>query len=237
MNPVIHSENRQSIVYDADRIPEPELRLLDPEYWQETGAVQGHARGRGTALLLQTPFGPAVLRTYLRGGWPARFSKDRYVYTGLAKSRPFLEFSVLAKLAARGLPVPNPLAARCDRGLFSYRGALLMERIPDVKPLTELLGRAETGSPVWGATGACIRRFHDAGVHHADLNANNLLIAEQGTKVYLVDFDRCTVTPEKMIDGRSNLARLKRSLLKLWPAETASTLEASWQALLDGYHA
>ena len=55
--------------------------------------------------------------------------------------------------------------------------------------------------------------------------------------MHLVDFDRCTISPDKAIDGRSNLARLKRSLVKLWPAEAESTLEASWQALLDGYHA
>lgn len=235
MKPVIHSENHRSIVYDADRIPEPELCLLEPDYWLSGGAVQGFAPGRGKALLLETPFGPAVLRNYLRGGWPSKISRDRYVYTGLERTRPFREFQVLRQLKESGLPVPAPLAAGCDRGLLTYRGALLMERIMDVRPLGQLLSGLPEHSPVWVEIGRCIRVFHEAGLDHADLNANNLLVNEGVNGVHLVDFDRCTFHPGKPVVGRANLARLNRSLVKLWPGPQQS-LEACWQALLDGYH-
>jgi 3-deoxy-D-manno-octulosonic acid kinase len=33
---------------------------------------------------------------------------------------------------------------------------------------------------LWRATGACIRRFHEEGVVHADLNARNILIRDSG---------------------------------------------------------
>jgi 3-deoxy-D-manno-octulosonic acid kinase len=237
MNPVTHSENRHSIVYDADRIPEPDLCLFDPGYWVKNEAVTGLSVGRGTTLMLETSFGPAVLRTYLRGGWAARLSRDRYFYSGFRSSRPFREFTILQQLAALGLPSPVPLAACCIRGSLSYRGALIMDQIMHVRPLAELLGGPGPTAEIWPAVGACVRRFHEAGVDHADLNAGNLLVDREGLQVYLVDFDRCTISVGKKINGRANLARLKRSIFKLWPREDSATLAQCWQATLDGYHA
>jgi 3-deoxy-D-manno-octulosonic acid kinase len=86
-----HKQGSLVIVYDADRVQQPGPELFDPGYWQRVGAVAGQAPGRGSALLLDTPFGAAVLRQYLRGGWPARISRDRYVFTGYERSRPVAE--------------------------------------------------------------------------------------------------------------------------------------------------
>ena len=236
MNPVIHSENHHTIVYDADRIPEPELCLFDPGYWDRKGAVTGQATGRGSALFLDTSFGPAVLRPYLRGGWPARISRDRYSYSGIARSRPVREFNILKDMAALGLPVPVPLAALVDRGWFSYRGSMLMEQILGVKPLSDYLGIETENSVIWSGTGECIRQFHEAGVNHADLNTHNLLIDPNEGKVYLVDFDRCTMSKGSVVAGEPNLARLKRSLVKLWPADNKVSIVKCWKSLMDGYH-
>ena len=86
----------------------------------------------------------------------------------------------------------------------------------------------------WIGIGRCIRRFHDLGVCHADLNAHNLLLNEDA-KVYLIDFDRCQLRREGLWrDG--NLVRLRRSLEKVtygMPAERFG--EADWHGLLDGY--
>ena len=89
--------------------------MFDPDHWERAGAITGQAAGRGSALLLDTPFGEVVLREYLRGGWPARVSRDRYFFTGYQRSRRLAEFRILAALAERGLPVPRPVAALCDR--------------------------------------------------------------------------------------------------------------------------
>ena len=80
-----HKQGTLAIVYDADRVHQPEPELFEPNYWERQGRVVGQAVGRGRTLLLDTPFGPAVLRQYLRGGWPARFSRDRYLFTGLER--------------------------------------------------------------------------------------------------------------------------------------------------------
>jgi 3-deoxy-D-manno-octulosonic acid kinase len=223
-----------TIVYDADRIPQPDPELFDPAYWRGRGALAGEAAGRGSALLLQTAFGPAVLRQYLRGGWPARFSRDCYLFLGYARSRPLAEFGVLAELVQAGLPVPAPLAALCARRGLCYRGSLLMARIPDVSPLADLLAARGEDAVLWRRCGETIRRFHAAGVVHADLNARNLLVGP-GHAIHLVDFDRARIREGDVTGFRRNLARLKRSLEKLWPPAGRGRLEPCWRWLLDGY--
>jgi hypothetical protein len=87
---------------------------------------------------------------------------------------------------------------------------------------------------LWVAIGRCLRRFHERGVFHADLNARNILIDTSGS-VWVIDFDRSEIrTPGWWCDA--NLARLHRSLRKLiveLPEERFTT--ADWHCLLDGY--
>ena len=108
-----HKQDSLVIVYDAERLEQPGPETFDPAFWRERGALAGEARGRGSAYFLETEFGQAVLRQYLRGGQAARVSRDRYLFTGFERSRPVAEFRMLARLAEDGLPVPWPLAALC----------------------------------------------------------------------------------------------------------------------------
>ena len=112
----------------------------------------------------------------------------------------------------------------------------MTRRIMDVAPLADLLDKAETGSGLWQTTGACIRRFHEQGVVHADLNARNILI--RGNEfVYLIDFDRARIQLGGQSSFKNNLKRLRRSLDKLWPESRKDRLEDCWSALLEGYSA
>lgn len=231
MNPVTLKQGSLAIVYDADALPEADRRLFDPAHWRALGALEGTAPGRGTTCFLDAPFGRAVLREYLRGGWPAHITRDRYLFTGLDRSRPFREFHLLRRVRAAGLDVPPPLAALARRGGLTYGGALLTRRLEDVTPLERRLGDADLD---WRAVGHGLRRFHDAGLRHADLNARNVLVGDAGARVCLVDLDRARFDPGRAVDGRRNLGRLKRSLAKHWPAENGA-LETCWGALLDGY--
>ena len=113
------------IVYDAEQVQHPRADLFDPGYWDKRGCVTGEAVGRGSAWFIDAPFGAAVLRRYLRGGMMARISRDRYLFTGWARSRPVAEFRVLERLAAAGLPVPAPLAAGLRRRGLVYTGGLI----------------------------------------------------------------------------------------------------------------
>ncbi|NIP17305.1 MAG: 3-deoxy-D-manno-octulosonic acid kinase [Xanthomonadales bacterium] len=236
MNPVSLINQPVAMLYDGDYIQAPEERFFDPLWWEQEGAVTGRAAGRGSAVFIEAPFGPAVLRTYLRGGWPARISRDRYLYTGLQRTRPFREFRLLTSMVDAGLPVPGPLAALCRRKGLTCTGALITRRLPDVTPLAELLGDAGLGDGEWSAIGRTIGRFHHAGVRHADLNARNILMRPGTGEVFLVDFDRSAISPGRPVNGNPNLARLRRSLGKLWPAEPERGIDPCWRALLDGYH-
>jgi 3-deoxy-D-manno-octulosonic acid kinase len=223
------------IVYDAEQVQHPRADLFDPGYWDKRGCVTGEAVGRGSAWFIDAPFGAAVLRRYLRGGMMARISRDRYLFTGWARSRPVAEFRVLERLAAAGLPVPAPLAAGLRRRGLLYTGGLITRRIPGARPLADLLPDRAQDTGLWRRVGACVRRFHDAGLIHADLNARNILVDAEGS-VYLIDFDRARIRRGAERRFRRNLVRLHRSLVKVWPpGQPAGLLASSWTELEHGY--
>ena len=238
MSSQIYKQQSLMIVYDADAIPQPDRQLFDPGYWQKQGQISGQAPGRGSALMLETEFGSAVLKRYLRGGWAAAVSRDRYLFTGFERSRPLREFRILQSLMEMKLPVPEPLAALCERSGMSFTGALITRRIQPALPLAERLGdMLEARLPdcgAWSDIGACIRRFHDRGVIHADLNARNILLHDDGS-IFLIDFDRARIRPGADLACLSNLKRFQRSLHKVWPSEHRHRLENCWQYVLTGY--
>jgi len=226
------------IVYDADIIQQPDAGLFQPKYWFDQGAVRKTARGRGTAFMLDAPQGPWVLRVYRRGGWVASLSKDHYFFTGYASSRSIAETRMLAKMAKMNLPVPQPIAGICwKRGLF-YRAALLTREITESVPLADRLNDMPSTHPGWQRIGSCIRRFHDAGVVHSDLNARNILLAESWDSpvpVHLIDFDKSFFRLNSHRLFQSNLKRLLRSLKKHWPKTNLNELGPCWDQLLKGY--
>lgn len=222
-----------AIVYDANRISQPDASLFEPDFWIQSGSVVGKAAGRGNALMLDTPYGPAVLRQYLRGGGAAKISRDRYLFLGYSRSRSIAEAHITTRLAALGLPVPQVLAAICQRNGLCYSAALLTQRIPDATPLADLLSQYPSEDPMWLNIGRCIRRFHKAGVYHADLNARNILV-DGGKKIWLIDFDRGRFLEPNSNRLKSNLQRLLRSLSKQ-ESVSAEYLDNCWQQVILGY--
>lgn len=235
MNPAVHKDQSLAIIYDASRMDLPAVEVFTPEYWAARNALRGEATGRGSAWFIDAPFGSAVLRQYLRGGWAAKLSHSAYFFTTVARSRPFREFNVLASLDGLDLPVPRPLAALCEHHGVVSSGALMTARINGAHTLAELLPGAQATGKLWADVGKCIRRFHLAGVWHADLNARNILLDDE-SRVFLIDFDRARLTPGKTVAGENNLARLNRSLVKLWPVAQISALQPAWNCLLAAYH-
>lgn len=143
----------------------------------------------------------------------ARLSRDRYLWTGAERTRSFAEWRLLAELRRRGLPVPAPIAAGFERGLFTYRADLITELLPGTRTLANVISGSELPQSGWRAVGLTIARFHREGVHHADLNANNILLDAAG-EVYLLDFDRGRIEARGAWE-QAVLARLRRSLDKL----------------------
>ena len=140
---------------------------------------------------------------------------------------------LLRRLADWALPVPRAIAARYRRAGAIYRADLITEELVDTRTLTAELRSSALDDPRWREIGACVRRFHERGVRHADLNAHNVLLG--ATRVYVLDFDRGEVRTRGPWE-QAVLARLDRSLVKVTeglPADRFGTRQ--WAALLDGY--
>ena len=202
-------EGRFALMFDAERWPQLSEHQFNASGYTNAQAVAGQG-GRGSAWFVPTPAGDAVLKHYLRGGLLAKFVYENYFYRSAAHSRGFKEFALLQKLSTLGLPVPKPLAAFCQRGLFSYRAALVTERLQNVY---SLVSAVQKSNAPWQALGETLARFHKAGAHHSDLNANNILLNQQD-EVFIIDWDKCALETAPGAWCEKVLARLQRSLLK-----------------------
>ncbi len=221
------------MLYDTQRTSNFSVDFFEPEYWRKHDSIEGTARGRGTTWFIRTGDSSFVLRHYRRGGLMAKVSKDAYLWGGEAETRSFAEWYLTYHLHRAGLPVPTPIAARYQRrGLF-YRADLITQRIENSEPLSARLLRGPLSFTQWIAVGRCIRRFHDAGVYHADLNAHNILLTPE--QVYLIDFDRGELRKRGWW-ADTTLVRLYRSLEKVTLlAAPQSFTDEDWHSLLAGY--
>jgi 3-deoxy-D-manno-octulosonic acid kinase len=223
-----------AMLYDTSRAGNLTTAWFDAQYWQDRGGIEGHARGRGAALFLTTDGRRMVLRHYRRGGLAARVSRDRYIWKDEYSTRPFAEWQLTYRLHQAGLPVPAPIAARYEHAGLTYSGDIITERLATVGSLAECLRKGALSVLTWISIGRCIRRFHDLGVCHADLNSHNILLSEDAG-VHIVDFDRCQLRRAGLWRD-ANLVRLRRSLEKVTYALPSDRFaESDWHGLLDGY--
>lgn len=223
-----------AILFDASQLRQVDPRWFDPQQWGER-ARPVHGSGRGGAWFIDASHGPCVLREYRRGGWAARISRDRHLWRGVNRVRSFAEFRLLRALRRLDLPVPRPIAASYRRQGWSYRASILLERIVEVQSLAELVARSPQDAPL-EAAGRLVARIHRAGLDHADLNAHNLLF-DAGGKGWVIDLDRGVLRIPETGWRERNLARLRRSLLKLRGARAPAEVEADFARLRKAYDA
>lgn len=259
MNPEKKSLDSQSkikkignsyVLYDASIITDPGVQLFDVDYHTKHDARQKNSSssndrlnlntnqnagiGRARVVYFSLENRPMVLKHYYRGGAVALISKDKYLGVSVVKSRSFREWRLLKRLDELGLPVPVAVAAHVKKGLFFYSADLITEEIENSKTLIDALIEKPLTRDGWQSVGACIKRFHENNVYHADLNARNILLAPSG-KVYLIDFDNSGFRVDAKSWKMANMARLKRSLLKFKNNLACHFDESDWNDLLDGY--
>lgn len=225
----------QHILYDQDIINDIDQSWFSADTLQQQGCTTKSEKGRGTTWFFTKNGLELVLRHYLRGGLAAGISNDRYLWYGLAKTRAWLEWHLLAKMQQLDLPAPRPFAAHVNHLGLSYTADIVTFEIKNVSTLTKLLSQHGIDNQTWHNIGICISQFHNNGIYHADLNASNILIRNDG-EVFVTDFDKGKVLPARKSWQTENINRLKRSLLKFQAStENFHFTGADWDTLQTGY--
>lgn len=223
------------LLYDAAILPEVSPDLFDPEEWRKRHTVLGETHGRGTTHFVSDGKQSFALRHYRRGGIIAKLVSDAYLWFVLSRTRAWREWHLLNKMFQGGLPVPKPVAAQVVRFGWYYSADLLTVYLPDCRSLATCLEEGSLTKKVWVQIGKCIRRFHDNGIYHSDLNAHNILL-DGNCEVYLVDFDKGRERTGPDAWKKASLFRLNRSLAKLRREGRSNFFsDEEWQTLLSGY--
>jgi 3-deoxy-D-manno-octulosonic acid kinase len=214
--------------------PLSEILTGEPRLPQTARTALSGGRG-STSVHAIAGIGDVVLRRYRRGGLIGKVLFDRYI----SSSRPFRELAVLVRARTLGVPVPEVVGASSTRaGLLWHRGRIATRLIPGSWTLPVFIGEnrndAALVSDVLKRAGGAIRKMHDAGIDHADLNMNNILVDKKGA-VYIIDFDKAAVYPELGQRRRiRNLRRLLRSLRKL-KSMGVSLEDGDFSIIIKGY--
>ncbi|MCL1142755.1 3-deoxy-D-manno-octulosonic acid kinase [Shewanella gaetbuli] len=231
--------SNSTIVWSQESAATLSAEAFSVDYWQQHNNVVGQSKGRYTTWFVQTDaqhhHQQWVLRHYWRGGMMEKLSRDAYFYTGLTRTRAYAELALLALLYQEGFPVPNPIAAKIERFGLWYRADIIIERVAKAKDLVAHLSKTALSEKHWHTLGKTIAKFHQRGVYHADLNAKNILISENG--FHLIDFDRGEIKPLQASWQQANLKRLLRSFNKEQSKQPQLQFTTeNWQQLLAGYN-
>jgi len=230
-NDFVDSFHRNRLV-DCSHAP---LLSLPRTGQQPAGSRDEISGGRGGVRIVPAgPLGEAVVRPYRRGGLVEKINRRRYFFG----SRAFSELMATHRLHRRGAPVPEVLAAVQSGVRPGYVACLVTRRIPKARSAAAVLANASPArrAIVLESVGRAIRLLHEAGGVHADLNAHNIVVPEEGEgPAYVIDLDRASVLTGPVPERRAhaNLRRLRRSLLKLGLDEAV----ADWDHLERGYAA
>lgn len=229
------------VLYDDRLISEINLQLFDADYLTSSGlhtnSIGASDAGIGRARVVYFIYNniTMVLKHYYRGGVVSALINDRYFGFNIENTRSFREWRLLKKMRSFALPVPNAVAARVKKGLFFYQADLITQKLENTKTLSDVLSEEKISSEQWGKVGACIKLFHQKNIYHADLNARNILLNQEG-EIYLIDFDNSYIRKDGASWKMSNLSRLKRSLAKFKKNESLFYFdERSWSDLVQGY--
>lgn len=221
------------------RVVAPRLELAEMAALLDAaraGTLQGEeaASGRGGTRRLELSGGKVVfVRRYLRGGLVRHFVKDLFL---LRPPRPLRELAATEKARAAGCHVPMVHAVAVEEKGPFYRGWIVTSAIDGARDFIDDYAEAgqDRRAGLLEEAGRAIRDLHDAGVFHADLTGNNLLVA--GGRIAVIDFDRAVVSsPGSAGLARKGLDRFRRSMTKLAALRGIAPDADEWRSLERGY--
>jgi 3-deoxy-D-manno-octulosonic acid kinase len=236
---VVHGIGSTRLVLDREHSAAlVDLRLADPSA-RRTYFSRAKRRGRGAAPLVPLKGGlSVVLRRYRHGGLLGWLTGTLL----LGPSRALSELDVTARAEASGAPVPRVLCLVLWPRWGPFWSAVIGTREePDAEDLARAWQRLSRGPDVWALlrrVGEAVRRLHDAGVEHPDLQVRNVLVRpERKDCVLVIDLDRSRFHSRTALSPRrraANLARLVRSAVKEGLLEPRGPCREV-AALLGGY--
>lgn len=170
-------------------------------------------RGRGTAYAVTLPGNGTrvVVRHNRRGGAMARLTRDYFV----TPTRAPHELELSLALRARGVPTPEIVAyALYPPGGLVQRADVCSVEVPASRDFADVVmhARGDERGAIFEAVADLVARMSRAGVRHHDLNAKNILVAND--RALVIDVDRVTMDASRTSALEGNLGRLVRSLRK-----------------------
>ncbi|CAM4280355.1 3-deoxy-D-manno-octulosonic acid kinase [Vibrio agarivorans] len=226
--------NNVTYYFDPKKLSVKVEDAFNIEFWRRSNLIMGSATGRGTTWFVKEQSNEFAIRHYYRGGLLGKVVRDSYLYLGMKKTRSVAELNALEQLKKSNVNVPSPIAAKVTRhGLF-YKTDIITQKIHQSSALVDRLQREVMSADIYQRIGQEIKKMHQAGVNHTDLNCHNILIDSKQT-VWLIDFDNCRIELGNSSWKQSNLKRLLRSFKKEQSRKGIKFELSDWQHLLTGY--
>jgi len=225
---IVKKDKTVIILKDTYRKTITEMGLTDPtKLCNGFSQSADQYKGRGTVTTMALPGTTTeriVIRQYRRGGKIQKVLSD--IYWG--SSRPLKELWIGYQARRKGLPTAEVIAAFHHRIFWRFHRGHLVSReimrgkdiISYLEGLSRPLKREEIIQKRKAITVVAnlIRKMHDVGIWHADLNLKNIIIQldhQNGLKGYIIDFDKSRMNPKLSENERvQNLLRLNRSAEK-----------------------
>ncbi len=180
--------------------------------------------GRGPLARLDLKGQASVGKRAIRGGLGGRLLGGLYLGAG----RALAQIGTAERLRQVGIPTPEVLAVGWRRALLLFSAQAVVTRaVPGAQNLYEAARQGplrDRRRAILLASADLVRRMHDAGFLHPDLNVTNLVLEGAGGRgrLFVVDLDKArfttSITPAERLSG---LARMLRSYDKWiaagWP--------------------
>ena len=247
---ICHRSEYQYVIRPASSaLPELPPWVFNPNMLREKKILTRTASGRATVWFFEYQGHRLILRHYWRGGLAARLTKDRFLWLGLHKTRPWVEMETLQNLQTVGMPVPRPVAARVcrDSHPLLYTADIITVEIPAALPLPDFINSDLTDlnkKRVLFKVGVVLARLHAVGAQHTDLNVRNILI-DPAENVSVIDWDKGSVCTQGISSVNRNwktrhrylaersLSRLGRSIRK--DPHLKDSHQKIYAQILNGY--
>ncbi len=195
--------------------------IVEQQSLHKFAGLQADARifqGRGLTYGVLVPgCGRVVVRHAHRGGVPRHFASDLFLF----RLRPLRELIASFRLRALGVPTPEFIAYVTYSARPFFRYDVATREVEDAADLAAWLSRttaADSRRALIHSAAVLVDKLAEAGAHHSDLNAKNILLVPNGSgfNALVIDVDRVRFhVPRSPMVMDANLQRLDRSLRKL----------------------